>query len=75
MPAAAGVSQHLFCFDAAGQFASPTLRALRAGYDRLARHEWQGGAKLPALRKKVADLEQRILELEAMLEDAKIRTK
>ena len=31
--------------------------------------------RLPALRRKIADLEQRILELEAMLEESKLRSK
>jgi hypothetical protein len=50
---AAAASQHLFALDASGRFVSPTLRALRRGYDRLARHEWQGSAKLAAIRKLV----------------------
>ena len=53
--------------------------AFLSGYPAIENREWLKSSaifrKLPALRKKVADLEQRILELEAMLEDAKIRTK
>ena len=53
--------------------------AFLSGYPAIENREWLKSSaifrKLPALRKKVADLEQRILELEAMLEDAKIRSK
>ena len=53
--------------------------AFVSGYPAIDNKEWLKSSvifrKLPALRKKVADLEQRILELEAMLEESGIRSK
>lgn len=53
--------------------------AFLSGYPAIDNREWLKSSaifrKLPALRKKVADLEQRILELEATGEESKIRSK
>ena len=53
--------------------------AFVSGYPAIDNREWLKSSaifrKLPALRKKIADLEQRILELEAMLEESRIRSK
>jgi UDP-3-O-[3-hydroxymyristoyl] glucosamine N-acyltransferase len=51
--------------------------AFVSGYPAIENREWLKSSaifrRLPALRKKIADLEQRVLELEAMLEDSKIK--
>jgi UDP-3-O-[3-hydroxymyristoyl] glucosamine N-acyltransferase len=53
--------------------------AFVSGYPAIDNKEWLKASvvfkKLPELRKKVADLEQRILELEAALEESKLRSK
>ena len=53
--------------------------AFVSGYPAIDNREWLKSSvifrKLPELRKKVADLEQRILELETMLEESRIRSK
>lgn len=50
-----------------------------SGYPAIENKEWLKSSaifrKLPELRKKIADLEQRILELEAALEESKLRSK
>jgi UDP-3-O-[3-hydroxymyristoyl] glucosamine N-acyltransferase len=54
-------------------------RAFVSGYPAIDNREWLKSSaifrKLPALRKKIADLEQRVLELEAVLEESRIRSK
>jgi UDP-3-O-[3-hydroxymyristoyl] glucosamine N-acyltransferase len=53
--------------------------AFVSGYPAIDNREWLKSSaifrKLPAIRKKIADLEQRVLELEAMLEESRIRSK
>lgn len=53
--------------------------AFVSGYPAIDNREWLKSSvifrKLPALRKKIADLEQRVLELEAMLEESRLRSK
>ena len=53
--------------------------AFVSGYPAIDNREWRKSSavfrRLPALRKRVADLEQRILALEAMLEESGIRSK
>jgi len=53
--------------------------AFVSGYPAIDNREWLKSSaifrKLPALRKKIADLEQRVLELEATLEERRIRSK
>jgi UDP-3-O-[3-hydroxymyristoyl] glucosamine N-acyltransferase len=53
--------------------------AFVSGYPAIDNREWLKSSavirKLPAMRKKIAELEQRILELEAMLEESGIRSK
>jgi UDP-3-O-[3-hydroxymyristoyl] glucosamine N-acyltransferase len=50
-----------------------------SGYPAIENREWRKSSvifrRLPELRKKIADLEQRILELEAALEETKLRSK
>jgi UDP-3-O-[3-hydroxymyristoyl] glucosamine N-acyltransferase len=54
-------------------------RAFVSGYPAIENREWLKSSaifrKLPAMRKRIADLEQRILELERMLEESRIRSK
>lgn len=53
--------------------------AFVSGYPAIDNREWLKASaifrKLPALRRKLAGLEQRILELEALLEESRIRSK
>ena len=53
--------------------------AFVSGYPAIDNREWLKSSvifrKLPELRKKIAQLEQRVVELEAMLEESKTRTK
>jgi UDP-3-O-[3-hydroxymyristoyl] glucosamine N-acyltransferase len=53
--------------------------AFVSGYPAIDNREWLKSSaiyrKLPALRKKVIDLEQRILELEAELEESRLRSR
>ena len=53
--------------------------AFVSGYPAIENKEWLKSSvifrKLPALRKRMADLEQRVLELEAALEESKLRSK
>ena len=53
--------------------------AFVSGYPAIDNKEWLKASvifkKLPELRKKIGDLEQRILELEAALEESKLRSK
>jgi UDP-3-O-[3-hydroxymyristoyl] glucosamine N-acyltransferase len=54
-------------------------RAFVSGYPAIDNKEWLKSSavfrKLPAMRKKIAELEERILELEAMLAGSRIRSK
>jgi UDP-3-O-[3-hydroxymyristoyl] glucosamine N-acyltransferase len=53
--------------------------AFVSGYPAIDNREWLKSSaifrKLPAIRKKIADLEQRVLELEAMLEESRMGSK
>ena len=53
--------------------------AFVSGYPAIDNREWLKASvifrKLPALRKKIADLEQRILELEAVIEESRLRSR
>jgi UDP-3-O-[3-hydroxymyristoyl] glucosamine N-acyltransferase len=53
--------------------------AFLSGYPAIDNREWLKSSaifrRLPALRRKIADLEQRVLELEAMVEDARMKSK
>ncbi len=54
-------------------------RAFVSGYPAIENKEWLRSSvifrKLPELRKKITDLEQRVLELEAALEESKLRSR
>jgi UDP-3-O-[3-hydroxymyristoyl] glucosamine N-acyltransferase len=53
--------------------------AFVSGYPAIDNKEWLKSSavfrRLPAMRRKIAELEQRILELEAMLEESRLRSK
>jgi len=53
--------------------------AFVSGYPAIENREWLKSSaifrRLPALKKKIADLETRVLQLEAMLEEARLRLK
>ncbi|HEV3217089.1 MAG TPA: UDP-3-O-(3-hydroxymyristoyl)glucosamine N-acyltransferase [Vicinamibacterales bacterium] len=53
--------------------------AFLSGYPAIENREWLKSSvifrRLPALRKKIADLEQRVLEIEALLEESRLRSK
>jgi len=53
--------------------------AFVSGYPAIDNKEWLKSSaifrRLPAMRKKIAELEQRILELEGMLQESRIRSK
>jgi UDP-3-O-[3-hydroxymyristoyl] glucosamine N-acyltransferase len=53
--------------------------AFVSGYPAIENKEWLRSSvifrKLPELRQKIKDLEQRVLELEAALDESKLRSK
>lgn len=73
------VGKHAAAVGQSGITNSIPDRAFVSGYPAIDNKEWLKSSaifrKLPAMRKKMAELEQRILELEAMLEESRIRSK